>query len=120
VALLGFDGEDDARRAARAAFRALCRWRARQARAAGITECRRALAARRDGDVVRLVLGGVPVGRLIAPGDPAAHDATSWGFELLLPPSLDPALALGAARVLAAALDRRAAALRLESATAAA
>lgn len=120
MALLGFDSETEARRGARAAFAALCRWLARQRRAHGVTNCRRALAVRRDGQLVRLVLGGVPVGRLLEPGDPAVNGTPSWGFELQLPPSLDPALALNAARVLVAALDRRAVALGLEAAAASA
>ncbi|HEU4566001.1 MAG TPA: hypothetical protein VFS05_15180 [Gemmatimonadaceae bacterium] len=114
----GFGSEDEARRAARAAFTALCGWLARQRRADAIPNCRRALAARRDGRLTFLTLGGIPVGRLLPPGDEALLGAPAWGFELLLPPSLDGTLGLSAARVIDAALSRRAAALELETAAA--
>lgn len=111
VGFEGFESPHDARGAARAGHDALRRWIARQRRTDAAPETRRPLEARRDGAATRLVLHGIPIGRLVEPGDARLGGAPSWGFELRLPESLAPWLGLSAARVIDAALGRRSAAL---------
>jgi hypothetical protein len=113
IAFLGFESADEAARAAGTAYNALRAWFARQRRTTFVRGDRRALRARRRGDRTVLTLGGVTVGRVIEPAD-RARPGAGYGFELLLPPWLERAMAVGAADVIDFALAGRAAVPRVE------
>jgi hypothetical protein len=113
VALLGFETADEAQRAARAAFDALRGWLARQRRTSFVPGPRRTLRPRHDGAQVTLTLGRAPIGRIIEPNDPVLGRA-DFGFELLLPPGFGPVDGINAAKIIDAALTRRAAVRQLE------
>ena len=113
VALFGFETAEDAQRAARAAFDSLRGWLARQRRTPMVPGSTRALRPRQYGSQVKLMLGTVPIGRIIEPND-AALGRSDFGFELLLPPGLGPVDGISAAKIIDAALSRRAAVQHLE------
>ena len=114
VALFGFETAEAAQRAARAAFDSLRGWLARQRRTRMVPGPTRTLRPRQSGSQVKLMLGGAPIGRLIEPND-APLARPDYGFELLLPPGLGPVDGISAAKIIDAALSRRAAVQRLEA-----
>ena len=114
MAFLGFDNADEARRATDAAYDALRVWLARQRRTGIVPGPSIALGTRADdGPYTRLTLDGIAVGRIIEPDDALPY-GSSYGFELLLPPGLAPSTWFGAAKVIDAALARRASLRGLE------
>ena len=113
VALLGFETAVEAQGAARAGFDALRGWLARQRRTDFVPGPRRTLRPRRDGSQVKLTLGRAPIGRIIEPHD-AVLGRADYGFELLLPPGFGPVDGISAAKIIDAALRRRAAVQHLE------
>jgi hypothetical protein len=108
VALFGFETAEDAQRAARAAFDSLRGWLARQRRTHVVPGPARTLRPRQRGSQVTLTLGGATIGRIIQPND-ARLARSDYGFELLLPPGLGPVDGISAAKIIDAALRRRAA-----------
>jgi hypothetical protein len=118
VGFLGFGSADEARQAASAAYDAVRVWLARQRRTDLVRGPRRALCARHDGPLTWLTLNGVPIGRIVEPEESDALSGMSYGFELLLPPTLAADSGISAARIVDAALARRAAVTSLESAAA--
>lgn len=100
----GFESRAAARRAATAAYDALVRWAARQRRAEPVARRGRLLDVRQDGASRRLVAGGEPVGRLLAPHE-ADYSDESHGFELTIPGPWGPALS--AAQVVHHAVNGR-------------
>ncbi len=109
IAFVGFENAGEARRAAGAAFDALRPWLARQHRTSFVPGPRRVLE---DDHERRLTLRGIPIGRLLEPGDPT--EQAGYGFELMLPPRAGAATTAGATRVVDGALAAQAAALRHE------
>lgn len=116
VGFQGFESGAEARHAASTAYDALRAWVARQRRTELMPGSRRALRARRDGAATWLTLGGIPIGRIVGPHERDPLGARGYGFELDLPPPLQPVIGISAAQVIDAALARRAAARRLEAA----
>ncbi len=120
VGFRGFDSAKEARRAAGAAYGAFRGWLARQRRMDLVPGSRRAfLQARRDGGITWLMLGDVPVGRIVEPHERDPLGEGGYGFELDLPRLLQPVNAISAAQVIDAALGRHAEAKRLEATAAA-
>jgi hypothetical protein len=117
VGFQGFESAAEARHAASAAYDALRAWVARQRRTELMPGSRRALRAQRDGVATWLTLGGIPIGRIVEPHERDPLGARGYGFELDLPPPLQPVIGISAAQVIDAALVRRAAATHLEAAT---
>ena len=118
VGFLGFESPKDARQAASSAYAALHAWLARQRRTDLIPGARRVLGTRRDGGVTWLTLGDVPIGRIVQPHERDPIGKSGYGFELDVPPVLQPVNAISAAQVVDGALTRREEARRLEAATA--
>ena len=104
-----FDSANDAYRAAVAAHDALAVWFARQRRTDLPPRNDGTLRARRDGADTQLALGDLPVGRVIPPDETDRPWSRGYGFELPLPPGLWSRGVIGAARVIDAVLQRRAA-----------
>jgi hypothetical protein len=116
IGFRGFESAKDAHQAASTAYGALRSWLARQRRTDLTPGSRRTvLHARRDHGVTWLTLGNVRIGRLIEPYHRDLISEGRYGFELDLPPLLQPVNAISAAQVIDAALARRAEARRLES-----
>ena len=116
IGFLGFESAKDARQGATTAYAALHAWLARQRRTDHVAVRRRVLNTRRDGGVTWLTLGDVPIGRIVHPHERDPLGEAGFGFELDLPPMLQPVNALSAAQVIDAALARRDEARRLEAA----
>jgi hypothetical protein len=115
VGFLGFDSANEARHAAGAAYGALRGWLARQRRMDLVPGSRRAvLHTRQEGGLTWLTLGGVAIGRIVEPHERGPIGGAAYGFELDLPPLLQPVNAISAAQVMDAALSRRAEVRRLE------
>ena len=116
IGFRGFESATDARHAASAAYGALRGWLARQRRTDLVPASRRTvLQTRRGGGVTWLTLGGVPIGRIVHPHERDPIGEGGYGFELDVPPVLQPVNAISAAQVIDAALARRAEARRLEA-----
>ena len=95
VGFFGFDGEAAAVHAATAAYDALSSWLARQSREHATPRRRRRLGIRADHGVHRLTLGGVAIGRLVTGSADRVEIGESHGFELVLPPRIGAAEAVG-------------------------
>lgn len=107
VGFRGFPDAEAALGAAEVAYRALRSWLAReQFPGPEVTREDAPLDRRTDGGVEWLTLDGVPVGRLVAPGDPAGAADATFGFELLLPRGVNTVAGIGAAQVIHNALVR--------------
>jgi hypothetical protein len=116
IGFRGFDSAKEARHAAATAYTALRGWLARQRRTELAPGSRRAtLQTRRDGGVTWLTLGDPAIGRIVEPHERDPFGNGGYGFELDMPPLLQPVNAISAAQVIDAALARRAEALRLEA-----
>jgi hypothetical protein len=117
VGFRGFDSAKEAHRAAGAAYGAFRGWLARQRRMEDLVPgSRRAfLQPQRDGSITWLMLGDVPVGRIVEPHQRDPLGEGGYGFELDLPRLLQPVNAISAAQVIDAALARHAEAKRLEA-----
>lgn len=107
----GFEDRDAARRAASIAYDALHNWLARQRRVDPAPRNDRVLRVRRDGVTEQLILGDVPVGRLLSLGDDLG-EREAYAFELLLPPRVGSSIS--AAQVVHHALERHRAARATE------
>jgi hypothetical protein len=106
IGFRGYENRTAARRAATIAYDALSAWLARERHAEATPRGGRTLRVWRDGDVHRLTLGEIPVGRLLtADYDGGPGSAGGSAFELILPPRLGSTLS--AAQVAYHALDRR-------------
>jgi hypothetical protein len=112
IGFRGFESAVEARQAAGAACDALRVWLRRQRRT-GLIAARGALRTRRDGAVTWLTLGGMSIGRIVERQERDQFGAGGYGFELYLPPPLE-LFRISAAQLIYAALERRAAARRLE------
>lgn len=114
VGFIGFASDEEAMRAATTAYDALCGWLARQRRQDAAPRRGRRLRVRSEGGERELVLGDAPIGRLLSGAADHAPDATSHGFELLLPPRVGAALTV--AHILDQALVRHRTLRSLETA----
>lgn len=114
IGFRGFESSVEARQAAGAAYDALRVWLARQRRTGLIAAARGALRARTDGAVTWLTLGDISIGRIVEPQERDPFGAGGYGFELHLPPPLE-LVRISAAQVIHSALERRAAARRLQA-----
>ena len=113
VGFVGFSSEEEAVRAATTAYDALGSWLARQRRQEAAPRRGRRLRVRSEAGDRQLMLGEVPIGRLVSgPVDQAPEDA-SYGFELMLPPRVGAALTV--AHIINQALVRHRALRSLES-----
>src|SRR5262245_38713172 len=102
---IGFNGFGDraaARRAAAVAYDALTGWLARQRRFEAPPRNGHALRVQRDGAADQLMVGDVPIGRLLHRG--TGFTDGNCAFELLLPPRIGAPLS--AAQVMYYALER--------------
>lgn len=106
VGFRGFATKDDALQAAHVGHRALAAWLARERHAPAVQEGSGALRTRRDGRLHWITIGGSPIGRLVDPDTHAPVSASTFGFELLLPPSVNPVGGLSAAQVIWHAMKR--------------
>ena len=111
VALFGFAGAGEARRAAGVAYDALRVWVARQRRTEVPPARTRALRTEIAGGRRMLLLDDVPVGRIVTPAE-SPSPRGGYGFELLLPQGFGPVSGIGAAQAIDAALARHAATRR--------
>ena len=103
--VIGFTGFGDraaARRGAAVAYDALHGWLARQRRFESPPRNGHALRTQRDDGIDHLMLGEIPVGRLLYRGTGVADGA--YAFELLLPPRIGAPLS--AAQITYYALER--------------
>ena len=118
IGFRGFESAKDARQAASVAYGALRDWLARQRRMDLVPRSRKAvLNTRREDGMTWLTLGSVAIGRIVEPHERDPLGDGGYGFELDVPPVLQPVNAISAAQVIDAALSRRAEARRLEAAT---
>ena len=116
IGFRGFESAKDARQAASAAYGALRDWLTRQRRLDLVPRARKtALSTRREDGMTWLTLGGVAIGRIVEPHERDPLGDGGYGFELDVPPVLQPVNAISAAQVIDAALARRAEARRLEA-----
>lgn len=102
IGFTGFGDRAAARRGASVAYDALTAWLARQRRLDALPRNGDALRTRRDGGIDQLMLGEVPIGRLLYRGTAVTDGA--YAFELLLPPRIGAPLS--AAQVMYYALAR--------------
>jgi hypothetical protein len=107
VGFRGFANKDHALEAARVAHRALQGWleRERHARPAS-TAGGGTLRTRRDGRLYWITVDGSPVGRLVDADTHAPVGPSTFGFEFLLPPSVNQVGGISAAQVIWHALKR--------------
>jgi hypothetical protein len=102
IGFTGFGDRAAARRAAAVAYDALSGWLARQRRFDAPPRNGHALRTRRDDGIEQLMLGEVPIGRLLYRGTAVTDGA--YAFELVLPPRTGAPLS--AAQVMYYALER--------------
>lgn len=108
----GFWSVHDAARKAATAHDALSTWLARQRRTEAAPRSGDALRLRAATERAELTTGDVVVGWIVPMGGTATGQPTEYAFELRMPHVADPALTLGAARAVHAALERGGAASR--------
>ncbi|HEU6450658.1 MAG TPA: hypothetical protein VFT57_04505 [Gemmatimonadaceae bacterium] len=106
VGFRGFATRDHALEAARVGHRALQGWLERERHAAPAKSAEGALRTRRDGRLHWITVDGSPVGRLVDPETHAPVSPSTFGFEFLLPPSVNPVGGISAAQVIWHALKR--------------
>ena len=106
VGFRGFATKDDALHAARVGHRALAAWLARERHAPALKEAGGTLRTRRDGRLHWITVGDSPIGRLVDPDTHAPVSASTFGFELLLPPSVNAVGGISAAQVIWHAMKR--------------
>jgi hypothetical protein len=106
VGFRGFATKNHAMEAARVGHRALTGWLARERHAAATSDGNGALRTRRDGRLHWITVDGSPIGRLVDPDTHAPVSASTFGFELLLPPSVNAVGGISAAQVIWYALKR--------------
>jgi hypothetical protein len=106
VGFRGFHTREHALDAARVGHRALRGWLERERHAAPIGDAAGALRTRRDGRLHWITVDGSPVGRLVDPDTHAPVAENSFGFEFLLPPSVNQVGGLSVAQVIWHALRR--------------
>jgi hypothetical protein len=106
IGFRGFATKEYAMEAARVAHRALSKWLARERHLAEVDDGAGAVRTRRDGRLHWITIGGSPIGRLLDPDTHAPVGASTFGFELLLPPSVSPVGGISAAQVIWYALKR--------------
>jgi hypothetical protein len=92
--------------AARLGHEALRGWLTRERHSAPQGTTRGTLRTRRDGRLHWITLDGTPIGRLVDPATFAPVAANTFGFELLLPPSVNPVGGISAAQVIYHALGQ--------------
>jgi len=109
IGFTGFGDRAAARRAAAVAYDALTGWLARQRRLDAPPRNGNALRTRRNDGIEQLVLGEIPIGRLLYRGTEVADGA--YAFELLLPPRIGSPLS--AAQIMYYALERHRVARKL-------
>jgi hypothetical protein len=113
VALTGFENSKEAELAAQAAFDAVRRWLARERRLDLVTGPAKSLRPKRERSRTKLMLDGVPIGRILEPGE-SKLDGAGYGFEIMLPPGMNAVNGISAAKIMDTALARREEARRLE------
>lgn len=106
VGFRGFRTKDHAMGAARLGHEALRGWLTRERHSAPQGTTRGTLRTRRDGRLHWITLDGTPIGRLVDPATFAPVAANTFGFELLLPPSVNPVGGISAAQVIYHALGQ--------------
>jgi hypothetical protein len=106
VGFRGFSTKDHAMQAARVGHSALQGWLERERHAGPLAGVGGALRTRRDGRLHWITVGGSAIGRLVEPTTHAPVGANTFGFELLLPPSVNPVGGISAAQVIWHALKR--------------
>ena len=107
VGFRGFATRDHALEAARVGHRALQGWLERERHAAPTSSAGGGtLRTRRDGRLHWITVDGSPVGRLVDPETHAPVSPSTFGFEFLLPPSVNPVGGISAAQVIWHALKR--------------
>ncbi len=120
IGFRGFESAKDARQAASAAYGVLRDWLARQRRMDLLPGSRKTvLDTRREDGMTWLTLGDVAIGRIVEPHERDPLGDGGYGFELDVPPVIQPVNAISAAQVIDATLSRRAEARRLEAAASA-
>jgi hypothetical protein len=92
--------------AARVGHTALTAWLARERHAAAASDGRGTLRTRRDGRLHWITIDGSPIGRLVDPDMHAPVGASTFGFELLLPPSVNAVGGISAAHDIWHAMKR--------------
>jgi len=100
VGFRGFATRDHALEAARVGHRALRAWLARERHAPAADDADGALRTRRDGRLHWITVDGSPIGRLVDPDTHAPVGPSTFGFELLLPPSVNAVGGISAAQVI--------------------
>lgn len=106
IGFRGFATKEHAMEAARVAHRALSKWLARERHLAEVDDDAGTLRTRRDGRLNWITIDGSPIGRLLDPDTHAPVGASTFGFELLLPPSVSPVGGISAAQVIWYAMKR--------------
>ncbi len=106
VGFRGFATKDHALEAARVGHRALRGWLERERHTAPTSGSDGALRTRRDGRLHWITVDGSPIGRLVDPDTHAPVSPSTFGFEFLLPPSVNPVGGISAAQVIWHALKR--------------
>lgn len=104
VGFRGFPTRVDALGAARLGHQALHGWLTRERHSTQASSSGGALRTRRDGRLHWITVGGSAIGRLVEPTTHAPVAANTFGFELLLPPSVNPVGGINAAQVIYHAL----------------
>lgn len=103
VGFRGFDGHDDAVRAAYVAYEAVARWLARERLVVEPWPDAADVVVTSDGSLRWLEANGVRIGRIVPPSE--ADGGGAHAFELLLPPRAGGATGLNAALVIHRALS---------------
>lgn len=106
VGFRGFVTKDHALEAARVGHRALSAWLARERHTEAPSDADGTLRTRRDGRLNWITIDGSPIGRLVDPDTHAPVGASTFGFELLLPPSVNAVGGISAAQVIWHAMKR--------------
>ena len=106
VGFRGFSERDHALEAARLGHQALRGWLARERHLEPASDAGGAVRTRRDGRLQWITMGGSAIGRLVEPTTHAPVAANTFGFELLLPPSVNVVGGISAAQVIYHALKQ--------------
>lgn len=106
VGFRGFATRDHALEAARVGHRALSSWLARERHTPAASDADGKLQTRRDGRLHWITVDGSPIGRLVDPDTHAPVSVSSFGFELLLPPSVNAVGGISAAQIIWHALKQ--------------
>lgn len=104
VGFRGFSTRNDAIDAARLGHHALQGWLTRERHTRAASRPTGAPRTRRDGLLQWITIGESTIGRLVEPSAHTPVGASSFGFELMLPPSVNPVGGINAAQVIYHAL----------------